>query len=170
MIQTENGLPTNGFGHDRRWLSTPEASLESMKLFEPHLPYYKKPFFMYFLKHEAARAERYNSFFSLLLLQVQGDSPYSQPELDYLTFLLGNHVRGTDHLGTLGRGALAVILLNASREGSLIVLERLTADLGLNASSELREKLRLSFAVYPTEANSAEALHALAWDRLPDPR
>ena len=136
-------------------------------LFEPHLPSFKKPLFLYFLQHEAARAERYNSFFSLLIFQVQGDSPKSQPELDYLTFLLGNHVRDTDHLGTLGGGALAVILLNANREGSLTVLERLISDLGLSASSELREKLRISFAVYPTEATSAEDLHDLAWKRLP---
>lgn len=141
--------------------------VESRVLFEPNLPSFKKPVFMYFLQHEAARAQRYNSFFSLVLFQVQGDSPQSHPELDYLTFLLGNQVRGTDHLGALGEGALAVILLNANREGSLIVLERLASDLGLNDSSELREKLRISFAVYPTEATSAQDLHSLVWDRLP---
>jgi len=126
--------------------------------------------FISLLDKELSRAERYNQYVSILLLEIDGVP--RQEQVLWLTRLaqgLADKVRKSDCVGVFEEGTLGVILICASAETARIVLERLRFE-ALTCLSDGPQEIHLktSFAVFPSEANLLESLCDLAIQRLTD--
>jgi hypothetical protein len=132
--------------------------------------------FLDVLEDERARAERYNHYFSIVLLR--GDKMETAELLRNVT----THVRGSDVVGMVlpggeyvrerGRGgrlrlpidwvglygAVGILFPETDREGAKVALKRITSLL----SSD--QEVRVGYAVYPEDSTDASELLSLASD------
>ena len=124
--------------------------------------------FLFVLDKELARAERYNHFASILLFKLEAVQKLKQGfSLNRLAQALANNVRKPDYLGSVAEGTLGIILLHAGIGSARRVLERLRPEALFYLSGGPQElKLKASYAVYPSEANSSGPLYDLALKRL----
>ena len=116
--------------------------------------------FKLILAREVAVAQRYGYYFTLLLIRLPHEKgkTCSHKAIE----LVVRKVRRSDCVAHLGDQTVGVILQHSSAGVAQKVIRRLRSE-GLSAFSE-----RVSFTsvVYPTEANTAAALQALAVKRL----
>ncbi len=127
-----------------------------------------RQFLLFLLKKELSRAERYNHFASFLLFRIEGLPKKEEVSaLGRLAKALGNEVRHSDHVGTMDKATLGVVVPYASVESAPTVLKRLRSE-SLLCLSQIHRKLDLktSFGVYPVEANSLDTLVDLTLRRL----
>lgn len=104
--------------------------------------------FLHLLNREAARATRYQDFFSVCLLRPDGPGEWRVSETveRAVTLKVPEFVRATDMVGQLS-SAIAVILLHTAGEDALRVAERIRANIEQVAFREGSEGPRQRFTV-----------------------
>lgn len=119
--------------------------------------------FYYCLARELAEAMRYGHFAGFLLFRVE--SRNGGDEVHRLVRFLGRNVRDTDFIGLLDGRTVGVILQYATVENTRRVLQRLRGEIR-NWFPDEEPPIHAALAVFPSEANTLEALQVLAQDRL----
>lgn len=121
--------------------------------------------FSFFLERELLRAQRYSSFVTHASFRID-DSSANLDDLELLAGCIHENLRRTDILGSLDRDTLAVLLLNCKTGNSDPVVQRLKVEFSARTSGLKTPRVRVSTVVFPTEANSPEAVLRLAAERL----
>ncbi len=119
--------------------------------------------FHYCLARELAESMRYGHFAGFLVFRVEGCN--GGDEVHRLVRFLGRNVRDTDFIGLLDRRTVGVILQYATVENTRRVLQRLREEIrGWFPEEEIQ--ILAASAVFPSEANTMDALENLAQERL----
>ena len=124
--------------------------------------------FAFFLERELLRAQRYSSFLTHVLFHI--DDRLGDPDdVELLAGCIHENLRHTDILGSLDRETLAVLLLNCKAGNAEQIIQRLKVEFSARTAGLKTPRVRVSSVVFPTEANSPEAVLRLAIDRLHRP-
>lgn len=121
--------------------------------------------FSFFLERELLRAQRYSSFLTHVLFHID-DRTADLDDVELLAGCIHENLRRTDILGSLDRDTLAVLLLNCKAGNAERVVQRLKVEFSARTSGLKTPRVRVSSVVFPTEANSPEAVLRLAAERL----
>lgn len=124
--------------------------------------------FSYFMSQELARAERYGSFVSLLVIRFAVGNGVEQAEVAFaIGKILRSQLRKTDLIGMPEPSLFSVSLLHSKVENAQKVLARLALEISMQVPNRTRLLgLETGAAVFPTEANSLESMWSLARARL----
>ena len=137
-------------------------------ILEPSLPpgieCFNSEGFEFFLTRELAESMRYAYFSAFSLFRVNGVE--DGEGLERLARCLTRNVRKTDFVGRVDQDTIGIILQHATVDSAAQVLERLKRELINVFGGRHIETIRDAVAVFPTEANTLEALKDLAWSRL----
>jgi len=125
--------------------------------------------FEFVLDSELRRAVRSQSFLTLVLLETSREWEGLMVTADNGTVqelgqLVGHEIRETDLLGHTGRGALALMLLDADFENSRRVIDRVIARID-NYEFPTPLRIAVGAACYPTHAVDAAGLKQQATTR-----
>lgn len=106
---------------------------------------------------EIERSIRYPSATTLITVCAPQERKDAIPKLGAR---LGEELRGTDHLFSLSRGGLAILLLETPEEGARKVVERISHDL-----ERVIEGYGLAVTSFPVDTNLADEFLTLAMER-----
>ena len=126
--------------------------------------------FFYFLERDLIQSERYGNYAAFLLCRVGPGQNGQEQQTKEVVRCLSRNIRATDALGMVDDRTVGVVLQNATVPNTCKVAERLKEEVSLHLRAfDNSADWILSFAVYPTEANTFEALRSLAESRLDQP-
>jgi hypothetical protein len=120
--------------------------------------------FRFFLTRELAESNRYGHFSALAIFRIQG--PGSGGQVERLVRCLAQGTRATDFMGRLNTDTVGIIIQHATIENARRVMERLHEEVARSFPSPEDASVKGTIAVFPTEANTQEALTDLAQRRL----
>jgi len=136
-------------------------------MLEPSIPgelgCFNSDFFKFFLERELAESNRYGYFSGYALFRMD---EADDEAIKKLVRCLSSNVRNTDYVGLLDGQTVALILQHASVEATSSVLHRLEGEVSSVLPPRDGHAIRGSYAVFPTEANTQDALTSLAERRL----
>lgn len=138
------------------------------KQFAHELLCFHRDAFSFFLERELLRAQRYSSFLTHILFRIDNRG-IDREDVELLAGCIHENLRHTDILGSLDRETLAVVLLNCKAGNADRVVQRLKVEFSARTSSLKTPRVRVSSVVFPTEANSPEAVLRMAAERLDRP-
>ncbi|GAB4124916.1 MAG: hypothetical protein Kow001_21540 [Acidobacteriota bacterium] len=124
---------------------------------------FKPDGFYYCLARELAESMRYGHFAGFLVFRLE--SRNGGDEIHRLVRFLGRNVRDTDFIGLLDGRTVGVILQYATVENTRRVLQRLRSEIKSCFPDE-EPRIHAASAVFPSEANTLDALQGLARERL----
>ena len=124
--------------------------------------------FFYFLERELAQAERYGNYSAFVVCRLSApDGEQQRQVVQEAVRCLGRNIRATDYLGMVDTDSAGIILQNTTVENAAIAASRLEEEVSLQLSAlNGGSEFSLVFAVYPTEANTFQALKTLVTTRL----
>lgn len=126
--------------------------------------------FFYFLERELIQSERYGNYAALVLCRLDAGERTEGAPAKELVRCLSRNIRATDALGFLEETTVGIVLQNATVANTCKIAERLKEEVALCLRAlNYDSPWSLSFAVYPTEANTFESLRTLAETRLVQP-
>lgn len=128
------------------------------------------------LAQELRRAERYCEFLSLVLIDVSSvlveqSSQRKAKVLKSMGGLIGESIRATDILASLGKNRLALMLTETPKEGAFCLAERLSemissTTLPEELSAFQGETINIGIASFPEDGNDQEDLLQVACSPL----
>ena len=152
--------------------------LEQMSEFDEVTHLYSQGYFDRRFTQELRRAERYCEFLSLVLVDVNSvlaeQSPRKKTKsLKSLGGLIGDTVRATDIVTSLGKNRLALILTETPKEGAFRLAERLSEKIaGTALPTELEflrdEPVNIGIASFPEDGGCRDDLLQVASSPLND--
>lgn len=148
------------------------SSLKKRCQFDEKTQLYSQDYFKRRFTQELRRAERYCEFLSLILFDVSSALADQGAErrtrtLKSLRDLIGNTIRATDILTSLGKDRLALILTETPKEGAFRLAERLGEKItGTSLPEGLKppigDAVNIGIASFPEDGNSQEDLLQVA--------
>ena len=134
-----------------------------------------RDFFRHFLELELKRSLRYQSFTSVLLIEIPPDRKLHVTKSSFLERVansLSSQIRVTDIIGTTREDSITVILLNCDQRSASEVANRVTCwsleyfgtDNNNNGAS--RSGVAVGAACFPTHATDSEHLLGAATEML----
>jgi hypothetical protein len=120
--------------------------------------------FQFFLAREVAEANRYGYFTAYALFRLVPSD--GGEHLKKLVETLSRSIRATDYIGVLDQSTVGVIFQHATVQNAKLVLERLRGELKWALIKGNGVSLRDACGVFPTEANTLEALRLSVEARL----
>ncbi len=148
------------------------AFLEKMTEFDEATHLLSQSYFERRFAQELRRAERYCEFLSLVLIDTSSvlsdqSSKMKARVLEGLGNLIGDTIRATDILTSLGKGRLVLLLTETPKEGALRLAKRLSEKI---ARTTLPEELKLlkdgvvnvGIASFPEDGGDREDLLQVA--------
>lgn len=125
-------------------------------------PLFSVQCFFFFLSREIAEAQRYGHFVSFFVFHLE--QPFSGMET--LASILRSSTRQTDYMGRIDSQTLGMILLNTTVSDAEAAATRLRREMRLHLELGSYMPVKVTFCVFPSEANSFETLRSLAFSRL----
>ena len=134
-----------------------------------------RDFFLHLLELELKRSLRYQSFTSVLLVDIpanrERDLGRTATFLERVVTSLGSQIRETDIIGSTREDAIMVILLNCDKRSTSEVANRVgcwtSQYFGTNGSDGISgSRLGVGAACFPTHATDSEHLLSAAAEML----
>ena len=148
------------------------AFLEKMTEFDEATHLLSQGYFERRFAQELRRAERYCEFLSLVLLDTSSvlsgqSSKMKAKVLEGLGNLIGDTIRATDILTSLGKGRLVLLLTETPKEGALRLAKRLSEKIaGITLPEELKllkdGVVNIGIASFPEDGGDREDLLQVA--------
>jgi diguanylate cyclase (GGDEF)-like protein len=146
--------------------------LEKRSEFDEATQLYSQGYFERRFAQELRRAERYCEFLSLVLIDVSSalaaqSSGKKTQAIKRVGNIIGDTVRSTDILATLGKNRLALILTETPKEGAFRLAERLSEKIiGTSIPENLgmlkKEDVNIGIASFPEDGSHSEDLLQVA--------
>jgi len=135
-----------------------------------------RDFFLHVLEMELKRSLRYQSFTSVLLVEIPTtrklDLSRTATFLERVVASLSSQIRETDIIGTTKEGTITVILLNCDKRSTSEVVNRVNCWMlhyfgsDSNGSGIASSRLGVGAACFPTHATDSEHLLRAASELL----
>jgi diguanylate cyclase (GGDEF)-like protein len=134
-----------------------------------------RDFFLHLLELELKRSLRYQSFTSVLLIEIPLNRKLhlSKPAiLERVVNSLSSQIRETDIIGTTGEHTITVILLNCDKRSTSEVANRVNCwtsqyfGTDNNGDGMSGSKVAVGAACFPTHATDSEHLLSIATEML----
>ena len=135
-----------------------------------------RDFFLHVLEMELKRSLRYQSFTSVLLVEIPAtrklDLSRTATFLERVVASLSSQIRETDIIGTTKEGTITVILLNCDKRSTSEVVNRVNSWMlhyfgsDSNESGTSNSRLGVGAACFPTHATDSEHLLRAASELL----
>lgn len=118
--------------------------------------------FFFFLSRVIAEAQRYGHFVSFFVFRLE--QPFNG--IETLASILRSSTRQTDYMGRIDSQTLGMILLNTTVGDAEAAAVRVRREMRLHLELGSYMPVKVTFCVFPSEANSFETLRNLAFSRL----
>lgn len=130
----------------------------------------EREFFEYLLDLEVHKAVRYLYFFSLLVIQPNGNGVQDESIAKTIAQLIRGEIRGTDVVGRIGEDRFFVILHQADFQQARGIGERIRQKIShytfVVKEQEVRKTVSIGGACFPTHANDMDSLILKAEEML----